>query len=83
MRRRRCHHTHEVHVIAFDQFPPGVSDVLDIEFAGDTLGVITITAGNGNYLWQPSYQAGQPETLLGRPVVELIDMPDVAADAPC
>lgn len=37
--------------------------------------------GNGNYLWQPSYQAGQPETILGRPVVELIDMPDVAANA--
>jgi HK97 family phage major capsid protein/HK97 family phage prohead protease len=37
--------------------------------------------GHGNYLWQPSYQAGQPETILGRPVVELIDMPDIAANA--
>ena len=37
--------------------------------------------GNGNYLWQPSYQAGQPETILGRPVVEAVDMPDVADGA--
>jgi HK97 family phage major capsid protein len=35
--------------------------------------------GNGNYLWQPAYQAGQPETLLGRPVVEALDMPDIAS----
>lgn len=35
----------------------------------------------GNYLWQPSYQAGQPETILGRPVVEAIDMPDIGAGA--
>lgn len=34
---------------------------------------------NGQYIWQPSYQAGQPAALLGRPVVEAVDMPDVAA----
>jgi len=34
---------------------------------------------NDQYLWQPSYQAGQPSALLGRPVVEAVDMPDVAA----
>jgi HK97 family phage major capsid protein/HK97 family phage prohead protease len=49
---------------------------------GTTLAAIrTLKDGQGNYLWQPSYQAGQPETILGRPVVELIDMPDVAANA--
>ncbi|AQZ50537.1 phage major capsid protein [Martelella mediterranea] len=49
---------------------------------GTTLGVIrTLKDGNGNYLWQPSYQAGQPETILGRPVVEMVDMPDVVANA--
>lgn len=49
---------------------------------GNTLATIrTMKDGNGNYLWQPSYQAGQPETILGRPVVELIDMPDIAANA--
>ncbi|WP_457586093.1 phage major capsid protein [Ensifer canadensis] len=49
---------------------------------GSTLATIrTLKDGNGNYLWQPSYQAGQPETILGRPVVELVDMPDIAANA--
>lgn len=49
---------------------------------GTTLATIrTLKDGNGNYLWQPSYQAGQPETILGRPVVELLDMPDIAANA--
>ena len=37
--------------------------------------------GQNNYLWQPAFVAGQPETILGRPVVEAIDMPDVAANA--
>lgn len=35
----------------------------------------------GVYLWQPSYQAGQPETILGRPVVEVPDMPDIGSAA--
>lgn len=49
---------------------------------GTTLAVIrALKDGNGNYLWQPSYQAGQPETILGRPVVEALDMPNIAAAA--
>jgi len=49
---------------------------------GNTLATIrSLKDGNGNYLWQPSYQAGQPETILGRPVVEAVDMPDVADGA--
>lgn len=35
----------------------------------------------GNYLWQPAFQAGQPETILGRPVAEAVDMDDIEADA--
>jgi HK97 family phage major capsid protein len=35
----------------------------------------------GNFLWQPGLTAGQPETILGRPVAELPDMPDIAAGA--
>ncbi|QDM27575.1 phage major capsid protein [Tardiphaga sp. vice304] len=47
---------------------------------GNTVAVIRkMKDGQGNYLWQPSYQAGQPETILGKPVVELPDMPDVGA----
>lgn len=36
---------------------------------------------NNQYLWQPSIQLGQPATLLGRPIVEMTDMPDIAANA--
>lgn len=36
--------------------------------------------GQGNYLWQPSYQQGQPATLAGEAVVEVPDMPAVAAN---
>ncbi|MDV2987020.1 UNVERIFIED_CONTAM: phage major capsid protein [Methylobacteriaceae bacterium AG10] len=35
--------------------------------------------GQGNYLWQPSYQQGEPQTLNGAPIVEVPDMPAVAA----
>jgi HK97 family phage major capsid protein len=35
--------------------------------------------GQGNYLWQPTYVAGQPQTLNGAPIVELPGMPTVAA----
>ncbi len=37
--------------------------------------------GQGNYLWQPSFVAGQPATLAGFPITEVPDMPDVAANA--
>ena len=34
---------------------------------------------DGAFVWQPSLTAGQPATLLGYPVVEAEDMPDIAA----
>lgn len=37
--------------------------------------------GQGNYLWQPSYVAGQPATLAGFPVKEVAAIPDVAANS--
>jgi HK97 family phage major capsid protein len=37
--------------------------------------------GEGNYLWQPSAQAGAPSMLLGYPVVESEDMPALATDS--
>ncbi|KVT81397.1 capsid protein [Burkholderia ubonensis] len=37
--------------------------------------------GQGNYLWQPSFVAGQPATLAGYPVTEVPDMPDIAANS--
>lgn len=49
---------------------------------GTTLAAIRLLkGGDGNYLWQPSFTAGQPETILGRPVVEMVDMPDFAGGA--
>lgn len=36
---------------------------------------------DGAFLWQPGLAAGQPDTLLGYPLVEAEDMPDVAADS--
>ena len=36
---------------------------------------------DGAFLWQPGLSAGQPDTLLGYPVVEAEDMPDIAADS--
>lgn len=36
---------------------------------------------DGNYIWQPGIAAGQPATLMGYPVTEAEDMPDIAADA--
>ena len=36
---------------------------------------------DGNYIWQPGTQAGQPSTLLGYEVTEIEEMPDIAADS--
>ena len=37
--------------------------------------------GDGNYLWQPSFQLGQAATLAGHEVVEVPDMADIGAGA--
>lgn len=36
--------------------------------------------GNGSYLWAPGF-AGAPDTILSRPCIEAVDMPDIAAGA--
>ncbi|WP_062225676.1 phage major capsid protein [Aureimonas frigidaquae] len=33
---------------------------------------------NGAFIWQPGLTEGAPASLLGRPVVEMVDMPDLA-----
>ena len=38
---------------------------------------------DGNYIWQPSLAAGAPSTLLGYPLVEMEDMPDIGGGAKC
>ena len=35
--------------------------------------------GQGNYIWQPTFVAGQPSTLVGYPVVDMPDMPAATA----
>jgi HK97 family phage major capsid protein len=35
----------------------------------------------GQYIWQPSYAAGQPATIAGQPIIDLPDVPNVAASA--
>lgn len=47
-----------------------------------TIGVIRkFKDADENYIWQPSYQVGQPATLLGSPCRELSGMPNTAANA--
>jgi HK97 family phage major capsid protein len=47
-----------------------------------TLGNLrTLKDGTGRFIMLDPITAGAPVTLLGRPIVEMVDMPDVAADA--
>jgi HK97 family phage major capsid protein len=47
-----------------------------------TLAVVRkLKTADGAFLWQPGLVEGQPDRLLGYPVIEAEDMPDVAADA--
>lgn len=47
-----------------------------------TLGTLrTLKDGTGRFIMLDPITAGAPVTLLGRPIVEMIDMPDVAANA--
>jgi len=36
---------------------------------------------DGNYIWQPSTEAGQPSTLLGYQLNEVEDMPDISSES--
>lgn len=40
-----------------------------------------IKDADGNYIWQPGIKDGQPASLLGYPVTEAPDMPDLAASS--
>jgi HK97 family phage major capsid protein len=47
-----------------------------------TLAVIRkFKTADGAFLWQPGLAEGRPDTLLGYPVIEAEDMPDIAADS--
>jgi predicted phage gp36 major capsid-like protein len=48
--------------------------------AGTLARIRKFKTNDGAFLWQPSLSAGQPATLLGYPVMEAEEMPDIAAD---
>lgn len=58
-----------------------ISDAKFYASRGSFAAIRKLKDGQGNYLWQPSYQAGTPATLAGYPLVEMPDMPAVAANA--
>lgn len=43
------------------------------------LAIRLLKDGKGQYLWQPSVQAGQPNTFLGHPIYNEEDCPDIPA----
>lgn len=48
---------------------------------GKTLAAIRkLKDGQGRYMWEPAIAVGQPDTLMGRPIVEAVDMDDIAAN---
>jgi HK97 family phage major capsid protein len=49
--------------------------------AGTLAQVRKLKDSTGAFIWQPGLNLGQPDRLLGYPVVEAADMPDVAAGA--
>lgn len=48
---------------------------------GSAAAVRKLKDGDGNYLWQPGYQDGEPGRILGYPTSEIEGMPDVGAGA--
>jgi HK97 family phage major capsid protein len=49
---------------------------------GTTLAAIRkLKDGEGNYIWRAGLSEGQPATILGRPVIEAVDMADVGSAA--
>jgi len=46
---------------------------------GTTIGKLRkLKDADKQYIWQPSIREGQPDTLLGRPIIEAPDMPDIS-----
>lgn len=43
--------------------------------------LMTVKGSDGQYIWRPGIAEDRPQTILGRPVVEMVDMPDVAGGA--
>ena len=48
--------------------------------SGSTAALRKLKDADGRYLWQEALTGDQPATLLGRPVIDAPDMPEIAAD---
>jgi HK97 family phage major capsid protein len=59
-------------------YRPGSSWTMN---SNTTAAVRKLKNADGDYLWQPGLQAGQPDRLLGYPVETWEQMPDIAANA--
>ncbi|GLQ31658.1 phage major capsid protein [Litoribrevibacter albus] len=56
----------------------GASYMMNTNSLGE---IMVLKDSQGNYLWRPGLEAGQPSTLGGYGLVENEDMPDIAANA--
>lgn len=57
---------------------PGARFALNRKTQGE---IRKIKDGNGQFIWQPGLQSGQPATILGHPMTEMAAMPDIAANS--
>ncbi|HEV2557398.1 MAG TPA: phage major capsid protein [Microvirga sp.] len=48
---------------------------------GSLANVRTLKDAGGNYIWQPTFTEGQPQTLAGYPITELAAMPNMTTGA--
>lgn len=60
------------------RYRPGAGFIMNRRTVGQ---IRKFKDADGNYIWQPSLNAGEPSTLLGYPLTEVEDMPDVASDS--
>jgi HK97 family phage major capsid protein len=66
----------------FHAVPPAYRQLGAWMMNSTTVGAVRkLVSSTGNPLWVDSLAAGNPPTILGRPVIEAIDMPDIAANA--
>jgi HK97 family phage major capsid protein len=66
----------------FHSLPPAYRNVGAWMMNSKTVGAVRkLKSSTGNYLWVDSLVAGNPPTILSRPVIEAVDMPDIGANA--
>ena len=61
--------------------PPYRQGAVFVMNSASATAVRKFKTADGAYVWQPGLVSGQPATLLGYPVIEAEDMPDIAANS--